>query len=162
MSRDAVEASCDRDLKEPTVIAVLSQIIQFSEKSWKSHYYHQHFTFKRSSHPQRTQGRWTQEATAVRRAALGERTNFPGAAVNTKRTGPAKASAKPSCDLKVNASAVVPPVVQVQAPADPLPSVSEESADASMEEELCQAFSEALLTVQDVDEQDADLPQLCV
>lgn len=29
------------------------------------------------------------------------------------------------------------------------------------EEELCQAFSEALLTVQDVDEQDADLPQLC-
>lgn len=29
------------------------------------------------------------------------------------------------------------------------------------EEELCQAFSEALLTVQDVDEQDSDLPQLC-
>lgn len=29
------------------------------------------------------------------------------------------------------------------------------------EEELCQAFSEALLTVEDVDEQDADLPQLC-
>lgn len=29
------------------------------------------------------------------------------------------------------------------------------------EEQLCQAFSDALLTVQDVDEQDADLPQLC-
>lgn len=29
------------------------------------------------------------------------------------------------------------------------------------EEALCQAFSEALLTVQDVDEQDADQPQLC-
>lgn len=29
------------------------------------------------------------------------------------------------------------------------------------EEELCQAFSEVLLTVQDVDEQDSDLPQLC-
>ncbi|XP_075934664.1 G2/mitotic-specific cyclin-B2 [Anarhichas minor] len=29
------------------------------------------------------------------------------------------------------------------------------------EEELCQAFSEALLTVQDVDEQDSELPQLC-
>lgn len=29
------------------------------------------------------------------------------------------------------------------------------------EEQLCQAFSEALLAVQDVDEQDADLPQLC-
>nr|XP_020441254.1 G2/mitotic-specific cyclin-B2 isoform X2 [Monopterus albus] len=111
--------------------------------------------------PTENPGKMGKTTTAVRRAALGERTNFPGAAVNTKRTGPAKASAKPSCDLKVNASAVVPPVVQVQAPADPLPSVSEESADASMEEELCQAFSEALLTVQDVDEQDADLPQLC-
>lgn len=29
------------------------------------------------------------------------------------------------------------------------------------EEELCQAFSEALLTVQDVDEDDGDQPQLC-
>uniref|UniRef100_A0A3Q3EJE7 Cyclin B2 n=1 Tax=Labrus bergylta TaxID=56723 RepID=A0A3Q3EJE7_9LABR len=40
---------------------------------------------------------------------------------------------------------------------------SEESADVSMKEEaeLCQAFSEALLAVQDVDELDADQPQLC-
>ncbi len=29
------------------------------------------------------------------------------------------------------------------------------------EEQLCQAFSEALLAVEDVDEEDADLPQLC-
>lgn len=29
------------------------------------------------------------------------------------------------------------------------------------EQELCQAFSEVLLDVQDVDEQDADQPQLC-
>lgn len=29
------------------------------------------------------------------------------------------------------------------------------------EEQLCQAFSEALLAVQDVDEHDEDLPQLC-
>lgn len=82
-----------------------------------------------------------------------------------QRTGRAKASAKPSCAQKAKPTAVqvVHPVVQVQAPADPLPPVSEESADVSMkeEEELCQAFSEALLTVQDVDEQDADLPQLC-
>ncbi|KAL7405756.1 hypothetical protein ABVT39_006692 [Epinephelus coioides] len=100
------------------------------------------------------------KATAgVRRAALGEITNRPGAAVNTKRTGATKA--KPSCAQKVKP--VVPPSVQVAAPADPLPPVSEESADVSMkeEEELCQAFSEALLTVQDVDEQDSDLPQLC-
>ncbi|XP_051234231.1 G2/mitotic-specific cyclin-B2 [Dicentrarchus labrax] len=104
-------------------------------------------------------------AAGLRRAALGEITNFPGAAVNTKRTGRAKASAKPSCALKAAPAAVqvVRPVVRVQAPADPLPPVSEESADVSMkeEEELCQAFSEALLTVEDVDEQDADLPQLC-
>lgn len=33
--------------------------------------------------------------------------------------------------------------------------------EAEEEEQLCQAFSEALLAVQDVDEQDADLPQLC-
>ncbi|XP_026233375.1 G2/mitotic-specific cyclin-B2-like [Anabas testudineus] len=104
---------------------------------------------------------------ASRRAALGEITNFPGAAVNTKRTGPtkasAKASAKTSCVQKSKPTVKVAPVVPVQAPADPLPSLSEESADVSMkeEQELCQAFSEALLDVQDVDEQDADLPQLC-
>ncbi|XP_071345777.1 G2/mitotic-specific cyclin-B2-like isoform X2 [Trachinotus anak] len=95
-------------------------------------------------------------AAGQRRAALGEITNFPGAAVNTKKRGPAKAPAKAKPPV------VEPPVIQVQAPADPVPSVSEGSADVSMkEEELCQAFSEALLTVQDVDEQDGDLPQLC-
>ncbi|XP_078111246.1 G2/mitotic-specific cyclin-B2-like isoform X2 [Sander vitreus] len=98
----------------------------------------------------------------TRRAALGELTNFPGAAVNTKRTGPTKstASVKPSQKAKP----VEPSVVLVPVPAGPLSSVSEELvADVSMkeEEELCQAFSEALLTVQDVDEQDSDLPQLC-
>ncbi|KAK2919858.1 G2/mitotic-specific cyclin-B2-like isoform X1 [Channa argus] len=96
------------------------------------------------------------------RAALGEITNFPAAAVNTKRTGPVKASAKQSCVQKPKHTLKVAPLVPVQAPADPLPSVSEESADVSMkEEQLCQAFSEALLDVQDVDEQDGDLPQLC-
>ncbi|XP_059179801.1 G2/mitotic-specific cyclin-B2 isoform X1 [Centropristis striata] len=85
----------------------------------------------------------------LRRVALREVTNFTAAAVNTKRTGAAKASA------------AVQPVVL--APAEPLPTVSEASADVSMkeEDELCQAFSEALLTVQDVDEEDSDLPQLC-
>uniref|UniRef100_A0A4W6C7J8 G2/mitotic-specific cyclin-B2 n=1 Tax=Lates calcarifer TaxID=8187 RepID=A0A4W6C7J8_LATCA len=110
-------------------------------------------------------GKTAAAAAGLRRAALGEITNFPGAAVNTKRTGPAKASVKSSCAQKAKPTSVqvVPPVVQAQAPAAPVPSVSEASADVSMkeEEELCQAFSEALLTVQDVDEQDADLPQLC-
>ncbi|XP_034425046.1 G2/mitotic-specific cyclin-B2 [Hippoglossus hippoglossus] len=100
-----------------------------------------------------------------RRGALGEITNFPGDNVTTKRMGAAKASAKPSCAVKARPAVVrpVPPVVQVQAPAHPVPSVPEEPADVSMkeEQELCRAFSEQLLSVQDVDEQDADQPQLC-
>lgn len=86
-------------------------------------------------------------------------------AVFPQRPGRAKASSKPSCaqNTRPISVQVLHPVVQVPAPADPLPSVSEESADVSMKEEeaLCQAFSEALLTVQDVDKQDADQPQLC-
>ena len=79
--------------------------------------------------------------------------------------GGAKASAKPSCAVKAKPPLVrtVPPAVQVQAPAHPVPSVPEEPADVSMkeEQELCRAFSEQLLSVQDVDEQDAEQPQLC-
>lgn len=84
--------------------------------------------------------------------------------LSPQRTGPTKASAKASCAQKAKPAAVqvVPPAPRVQGPAEPVPSVPEGPADASMkEEELCQAFSEALLSVQDVDEQDADLPQLC-
>lgn len=77
-----------------------------------------------------------------------------------QRKGPAKAA---DCQkAKPTAAVQLAPPVQVQAPADPLPPVTEVSADVSMkEEELCQAFSEALLTVQDVDEHDSDMPQLC-
>lgn len=55
------------------------------------------------------------------------------------------------------------PAVQVAA----VPSVPREPAGASVEEEkeeqqqLCQAFSAALLSVEDVDEQDGEQPQLC-
>lgn len=69
-------------------------------------------------------------------------------------------SAKPSC-VQVAKPADVRPV---QAATEPLPLVLEESAtDVSMKEEteLCLAFSEALLAVQDVDEEDSDQPQLC-
>ncbi|KAM9861379.1 G2/mitotic-specific cyclin-B2 [Aulostomus maculatus] len=93
-----------------------------------------------------------------RRAALGEITNCPGAALNTKRKGAAKAPGP----QKAKPVVAVPPAVQVQAPADANPPAAEALADVSMEEEeLCQAFSQALLTVQDVDAQDADMPQLC-
>ncbi|KAL3065957.1 hypothetical protein OYC64_015990 [Pagothenia borchgrevinki] len=101
----------------------------------------------------------------LRRAALGEITNFKAAAVNTKKTGPAKASFKPSVKASIAPRALAVLLPMAPAPADPLPTFSEESADVSMkeaeEEELCQAFSDALLMVQDVDEEDGDLPQLC-
>ncbi|XP_041835847.1 G2/mitotic-specific cyclin-B2 [Melanotaenia boesemani] len=100
-------------------------------------------------------------AAGPRRAALGEMTNFNGAAVNSKRIGPSKPSFR-SCAQKAKLVQRVAPVVQVQPAADPLPPVSEAPAVVSVEEEeLSQAFSEVLLTVQDVDEQDADQPQLC-
>uniref|UniRef100_A0A3B3ZLC8 G2/mitotic-specific cyclin-B2 n=1 Tax=Periophthalmus magnuspinnatus TaxID=409849 RepID=A0A3B3ZLC8_9GOBI len=80
-----------------------------------------------------------------RRAALGELTNFNVAAVNTKTKQPE----------------AQPPQLEVQA----VPEVPEhpQQLDVSMKEEseLCQAFSEVLLTVEDVDQQDSDLPQHC-
>ncbi|XP_053275476.1 G2/mitotic-specific cyclin-B2 [Pleuronectes platessa] len=94
-----------------------------------------------------------------RRGALGEITNFPGDNVTTKRMGAAKAS----CALKAK-PAVVRPAPLVQVPAHPAPPPApEDPADVSMKDvqELCQSFSEQLLSVQDVDEQDADQPQLC-
>ncbi|XP_068180129.1 G2/mitotic-specific cyclin-B2-like [Antennarius striatus] len=79
-----------------------------------------------------------------RKGVLGEITNFSAAAVNLKRK-------------------VVHPVVQVQADVDPHPAVSEDPADVSMKEEQepFQAFSEVLLSVEDVDEHDTDVLHLC-
>uniref|UniRef100_A0A3B3ZKX3 G2/mitotic-specific cyclin-B2 n=1 Tax=Periophthalmus magnuspinnatus TaxID=409849 RepID=A0A3B3ZKX3_9GOBI len=83
-----------------------------------------------------------------RRAALGELTNFNVAAVNTKVSpDPTWSYLKTMCFGKMlrGASKSKPPL------------------DVSMKEEseLCQAFSEVLLTVEDVDQQDSDLPQHC-
>ncbi|XP_055777067.1 G2/mitotic-specific cyclin-B2 isoform X2 [Salvelinus fontinalis] len=95
----------------------------------------------------------------VRRAVLGELSNFPNAskAVLFKKTVAAKASTKQSMNQKDQPAAVRPqrsPVHQVPQPG--------ESANVSMkEEELCQAFSVALLAVEDIDEGDSDMPQLC-
>lgn len=102
------------------------------------------------------------------RAALGEVTNFNTAQANNKRTGASKAPAKSVCVSKTKATVrpVVAAVLPVQAAPEPLPAVAEESVDVSMKEEkeeevLCRAFSEALLAVEDVDEDDGDQPQLC-
>ena len=76
-----------------------------------------------------------------------------------------KATAKPTTkhlNHKAEPAAVRPKCGQVHqvAPVPCLP-IPEESADVSMKEELCQAFSEVLLTVEDIDEGDSDMPQLC-
>ncbi|KAK0136727.1 G2/mitotic-specific cyclin-B2 [Merluccius polli] len=91
----------------------------------------------------------------ARRAALGELTNVSSAAVNTRNTLQAKCTAKQALNQKAKLKLV--PVVPA-APAASMPG----PADVSMkEEELCQAFSDALLTVEDIDDQDGDMPQLC-
>ncbi|KAJ3593000.1 hypothetical protein NHX12_005338 [Muraenolepis orangiensis] len=62
----------------------------------------------------------------------------------------------------LNLKAKQKPVAVVRAVQVPEASVPDESADVSMkEEELCQAFSDALLTVEDIDDLDGDMPQLC-
>ena len=44
----------------------------------------------------------------------------------------------------------------------PLPFLPEEVGDISMEEEeLCEAFSHAILAVEDIDDQDVEMPHLC-
>nr|XP_023851239.1 G2/mitotic-specific cyclin-B2 isoform X2 [Salvelinus alpinus] len=94
----------------------------------------------------------------VRRAVFGELSNFPNASKAVlSKTVAAKASTKQSVNQKDQPAAVRPqrsPVPQVPQPG--------ESANVSMkEEELCQAFSVALLAVEDIDEGDSDMPQLC-
>ncbi|XP_037303781.2 G2/mitotic-specific cyclin-B2-like isoform X1 [Pungitius pungitius] len=97
-------------------------------------------------------GRKSATTAGPRRAALGEITN------NTKRT--VKESAKPA-PRAVHAEH---PLAEEE-PADLLPLVSNESdmsvEEEKVEEDLCHAFSAALHQVEDVDEQDSDLPQLC-
>ncbi|KAJ3592999.1 hypothetical protein NHX12_005337 [Muraenolepis orangiensis] len=92
----------------------------------------------------------------TRRAALGELTNAPTEAVITKNTLLSKCSTKQVLNQKAKQK-----VVGEVVPEAPLPSVPEESADISMEEDLCQAFSDSFLTVEDIDYQDGDMPQLC-
>lgn len=107
------------------------------------------------------QGRMGKVAAAgPRRAALGEITNFNPTAVNTKR-GAAKS--KPAAAQKIKQPEAQPEVLPLLLPVAPEAPEIPQQLDVSMKEEsaLCQAFSEALLTVEDVDEQDADQPQLC-
>ncbi|XP_061622203.1 G2/mitotic-specific cyclin-B2-like isoform X2 [Phyllopteryx taeniolatus] len=84
------------------------------------------------------------------KVALGEITNCPGAAGVTKRRGQGKVAdaQNPKPVQRIVA-------LQVKALAAAMSMEEEEEA------QLCQAFSNTLLPVEDVDEQDAYMPQLC-
>ncbi|KAL0188298.1 hypothetical protein M9458_015397, partial [Cirrhinus mrigala] len=88
---------------------------------------------------------------AARRAVFGELSNLTHKPVQTKKAQHAL-PVKPT---------VQPAVVQPKR-AQPAPALPPAEADVSMkEEELCQAFSNTLFPVEDIDEGDADMPQLC-
>ncbi|KAG7468031.1 hypothetical protein MATL_G00138430 [Megalops atlanticus] len=106
-------------------------------------------------------------AAGTRRPVLGEISNLHNKAGQVKKSATLKTqAAKPSkpasqqtlpADAQPQRAPVLPEIVVP--PQDARVSVS---SDVSMgEEELCQAFSETLVAVEDIDEGDADLPQLC-
>ncbi|XP_051559981.1 G2/mitotic-specific cyclin-B2-like [Myxocyprinus asiaticus] len=90
----------------------------------------------------------------AKRAVFCELSNFahkPSQAKKVKPVLPMKPSVKPAV--------VRPKRAQVPHPAPAFPPAR---ADVSVkEEELCQAFSNSLFPVEDIDEGDADMPQLC-
>ncbi|XP_017567089.1 G2/mitotic-specific cyclin-B2 [Pygocentrus nattereri] len=90
----------------------------------------------------------------ARRAALGELSNF--AAKPAKATKGLKSAAHAAA-VQPKRAPVVPEVCPPPAPAPPV------QADVSMKEEddLCQAFSDALCPIEDIDKGDAEIPQLC-
>ncbi|XP_067297862.1 G2/mitotic-specific cyclin-B2 isoform X1 [Pseudorasbora parva] len=92
---------------------------------------------------------------AARRAVFGELSNFPNKPVQTKKVQSVKPTVQPAV--------VQPKRAQVQHDVpQPAPALPPAQADVSMkEEELCQAFSNTLFPVEDIDEGDADMPQLC-
>ncbi|XP_052416743.1 G2/mitotic-specific cyclin-B2 isoform X1 [Carassius gibelio] len=95
---------------------------------------------------------------AGRRPVFGELSNFTHKPVQTKKVQPVVPV------MRAGQPAVVPvkrAPVQREVP-QPAPALPSAGADVSMkEEELCQAFSKTLFPVEDIDEGDADMPQLC-
>ncbi|XP_052416744.1 G2/mitotic-specific cyclin-B2 isoform X2 [Carassius gibelio] len=94
---------------------------------------------------------------AGRRPVFGELSNFTHKPVQTK--------VQPVVPVMRAGQPAVVPVkrapVQREVP-QPAPALPSAGADVSMkEEELCQAFSKTLFPVEDIDEGDADMPQLC-
>ncbi|KAK2819726.1 hypothetical protein Q7C36_021372 [Tachysurus vachellii] len=92
----------------------------------------------------------------VRRAVLGELSNF--AAKPAKTTKGVKSAVHPAA-VQPKRVPVVPEVI----PPAPAPVIPPVQADVSMKEEddLCQAFSDVLCPIEDIDGGDAEIPQLC-
>uniref|UniRef100_A0A3B3ZKR1 G2/mitotic-specific cyclin-B2 n=1 Tax=Periophthalmus magnuspinnatus TaxID=409849 RepID=A0A3B3ZKR1_9GOBI len=92
-----------------------------------------------------------------RRVALGELTNFNAARGVAKSKPPAALKTRQIEKQPEAQPQQVEVLAATKAPEGP------QQLDASTKEEseLCQVFSEVLLTVEDVDKQDSDLPQLC-
>uniref|UniRef100_A0A3B1K614 Cyclin B2 n=1 Tax=Astyanax mexicanus TaxID=7994 RepID=A0A3B1K614_ASTMX len=90
-----------------------------------------------------------------RRAVLSELSNFADKPVKT--TKGLKSAAQPAA-VQPKRAPVVPEVCP-----RPVPAVPPIQADVSMREEddLCQAFSDALCPIEDIDKGDAEIPQLC-
>ncbi|XP_030650014.1 G2/mitotic-specific cyclin-B2 [Chanos chanos] len=104
----------------------------------------------------------------AKRAVLGELSNFPNKMAQAKKVQSGKPSVVSAGQPTAAQSKGAPALRKVRfaspkaaaAPKTVVPEVP--AADVSMkEEELCQAFSDALFPVEDIDEGDADMPQLC-
>ncbi|XP_062845602.1 G2/mitotic-specific cyclin-B2 [Trichomycterus rosablanca] len=88
------------------------------------------------------------------RAVLGELSNF--AAKPAKTTKGMKSAAQPAAVQPKR----VPVVPEIRPPASVVPPF-QAGVSMKMEEELCRAFSESLCPIEDIDKDDADIPQLC-
>ncbi|XP_028812166.1 G2/mitotic-specific cyclin-B2 [Denticeps clupeoides] len=93
-------------------------------------------------------------AGAAPRAVLGELSNFPN-----KERPVEKAQVKLT---KAPVPVVHPPRVEKRPGVHPpAPAVTLQPDVSMKEEDLCQAFSDVLFPVEDIDDGDADMPQLC-
>ncbi|XP_061101685.1 G2/mitotic-specific cyclin-B2 [Conger conger] len=105
-------------------------------------------------------------ADGIRRPVLGEISNFANKAAQVKKNATLKAQAVKTFKSASQQQTLPAAAQHKRAPvlpaiADP-PQVVPLPTDVAMkEEELCQAFSDALIDVEDIDEGDADMPQLC-
>uniref|UniRef100_A0A8C9STX7 Cyclin B2 n=1 Tax=Scleropages formosus TaxID=113540 RepID=A0A8C9STX7_SCLFO len=98
-----------------------------------------------------------------RRPVLGELSNFPSKGAPFKKAtsfkAPTRKANKPASEQQDKQPALQSkhlPALPTVPPVVPAPTI-----ESMNEDELCQAFSNTLLAIEDIDEGDADVPQLC-